>query len=174
MRNNWLIALALLAGTACSDGPTSPEARRPSGGGTPRFSATPSTTNEVVPFAIDVFVPCANGGVGEVVSASGRLHFLFVIVFNGAGGATFKSHSQPQGVSGVGQTTGVKYQGTGVTQDITSFGADFPITQTFINNFRFIGQGPGNNYLVHSTTHVTVNANGQITAEVNNVSVECR
>ena len=46
--------------------------------------------------------------------------------------------------------------------------------QTFVNNFRIVGQGTDNNFLVHQTFHVTVNANGMLTALVNNFSVECR
>ena len=48
------------------------------------------------------------------------------------------------------------------------------VQDTFINNFRIIGQGPGNNYLVHQTVHLTVNANGVVTASVSNSSVECK
>ena len=45
---------------------------------------------------------------------------------------------------------------------------------TYINNFRIVGQGNGNNFLVHETYHVTVNANGEATAYVDNFRVECR
>ena len=88
--------------------------------------------------------------------------------------ATVKGHFQPQGLTGVGLTTGDKYQATGVTQEIDHFGAGFPIISTFINNFRFIGAGPGNNLLFHEESHVTINANGVITALVDHISLECR
>jgi len=58
-----------------------------------------------------------------------------------------KVHFQPQGISGIGQTTGDKYQATGVTQD--EFGGSFAngqFEETSVNNFRIIGQGNGNNY----------------------------
>jgi len=29
---------------------------------------------------------------------------------------------------------------------------------TFVNNFRIIGQGPGNNFLVHKTLQIKINA----------------
>ncbi|MBI4420235.1 MAG: hypothetical protein HY560_05360, partial [Gemmatimonadetes bacterium] len=45
---------------------------------------------------------------------------------------------------------------------------------TYVNNFRIIGEGSGNNLLVHATSHITVNANGELTAVVDNFSVECR
>ena len=33
-------------------------------------------TNIKVPFSQNVFVPCANGGAGEILSISGKLHVL--------------------------------------------------------------------------------------------------
>jgi hypothetical protein len=43
-----------------------------------------------------------------------------------------------------------------------------------VNNFRIIGQGTGNNFLVHETFHITVNADGTMTASVDNFSVDCK
>ena len=128
--------------------------------------------NESVPIAVDVFVPCANGGAGELVALEGNVHMLLIITEN-ANHLSVKSHSQPQGVRGTGLTTGDKYQGTGVTQDhfTVNRGAE---TITFVNNFRIIGQGPGNNLLVHGVFHITFNANGEVTATVDNFSVECK
>ena len=137
--------------------------------------ATTFTDNVRVPINISVFVPCAAGGAGEIVDLSGPLHVLFHITVDNNGGVHIKTHAQPQGVRGVGQTTGDQYQGTGVTQDHFNVGSDgLPVTFTFVNNFRIIGQGPGNNSLVHETFHVTVNANGELTADVDNFRVECK
>ena len=128
--------------------------------------------NVRVPFELFVFVPCAAGGAGEVVSLSGPLHILFVTTIDSKGGFHAKSHFQPQGVSGYGETTGARYQATGVTQD--HFNGKVGFTSTFVNNFKIIGQGPNNNFLIHETFHVTVNANGEVTAEVVNVKVKCQ
>jgi hypothetical protein len=127
--------------------------------------------NESFPIAIAVFVPCADGGAGEVVVLEGDLHVLLTITEND-NHLSVKSHSQPQGISGTGLSTGDKYQGTGVTQD--HFTTGLGVTFTFVNNFRIIGEGPGNNILVHQTFHVTINANGVVTATVDNFSVECK
>jgi hypothetical protein len=128
--------------------------------------------NESFPVAIAVFVPCAADGAGETVVLEGNLHGLITITAN-KNHLSIKTHFQPQGLSGTGLTTGDKYQGTGVTQDhfTTGIGAT---TFTFVNNFRIIGQGPGNNFLVHENVHVTMNANGGVTATVDNFSVECK
>ena len=47
-------------------------------------------------------------------------------------------------------------------------------TQTFVNNFRIIGQGPGNNFLVHEVFHITINANGDVTVIHDSISVDCK
>ena len=162
------LALSLLAGLAL----TWTSIARP----TPaRAAAETFTDNEVVPINLVQFVPCAAGGAGEEVALSGELHLLFHITVDARGGVHVKTHANPQGVRGIGLTTGDKYQGTGVTQDHINVGADgLPVTYTFVNNFRIIGQGPGNNYLVHQTFHITINEHGEVTAEVDNVRVECK
>ena len=127
------------------------------------------TVNEFVDFNLPIEIECA----GDFVELQGQLHFLFHITQDD-NKIIVKTHAQPQGISGIG-TSGAKYQGTGVSQDI--FKGSFvngQFTATSINNFRIIGQGPGNNLLIHSTIHITVNANGEVTAEVNNSSVECK
>ena len=131
------------------------------------------TTNDFVPFAQVVFVPCANGGAGEVVLISGTLHIQQHITIND-NRANVKIHFQPQGAGGVGLTTGDTYNAVGVTQEQDSI----PITNgafefTFINNFRIIGPGPDNNLQVHQTVHTTVNANGDVTSTVDNTSIDC-
>ena len=166
----FVVAASLLG---CGDAVREPTGVSPA---SPRFSATTTTTNEQVPFSQLVSVPCANNGAGELVLISGTLHILTHQTISDAGHLQFKVHFQPQGASGVGLTTGDTYRATGVTQqtvtvDLTD-GA--PQEFTFINNFRIIGRGRDNNFLVHQTVHVTVNANGEVTSEVVNTSVECR
>ena len=129
------------------------------------------TDNVRVPINITVFSPCASGGAGEVVELSGTLHMLFHVTVDDSGGFHAKGHFQPH-VSGVGLTTGDKYQGTEVRQGLNIQGT-VGFELTFIRNFRIIGQGPGNNFLLHETFHVTVK-NGEVTAFVDNASIECR
>jgi hypothetical protein len=131
--------------------------------------ATAITLSLKLPIAFDVFVPCAAGGAGEFVSLSGTLHGLVHLTFDANGAFHAKFHDQPQRLSGFGQTSGAAYQGTGVTQDLLNTNPS-----TFVNNFRIIGQGPNNNFLVHEFFHITRNANEETTIIVDFVSVECR
>ena len=143
-----------------------------SGAGSAQAKATVFTDNVQIPINLFVFVPCAAGGAGEDVDLSGTLHVLFRTTFDSRGGFHSKFHFQPQGVSGTGLTTGDKYQATGVTQGTDNGKVGFE--STFVNNFRIIGQGPGNNFLVHGNFHFTINANGEVTAFVDNFRVECK
>ena len=101
--------------------------------------ASSFTVSSVFPIDLAVFVPCANGGVGEDVLLSGNLHDLIHVTVND-NSVHVKTHDQPQGISGTGVVTGDKYQATGVTQD--EFNTSFGVEETFINNFRIIGQAP--------------------------------
>ena len=132
------------------------------------------TTNEKVNVDIPVFIPCAVNGAGEFVLLSGSLHVLTTTTING-NKVSGKYHFQPQGIRGFGETTGDKYQATGVTQG--EFKGSFingQFTQTDINNFRIIGKGNGNNYLIHAVNHFTINANGKFTSVVNKFSSDCK
>jgi len=131
--------------------------------------------NDSTDINLTVFVPCAAGGAGELVDLSGPLHTLITFTING-NNVSGTAHFQPQGLSGTGETTGDKYQATGVTKD-TSFKLSLQngqANQTFVNNFRIIGSGAGNNFLVHEEAHITFNANGTVTVFHDNLSIECK
>jgi len=136
-------------------------------------AASTFLSNDKIPIVTLVFIPCANGGAGEYVQLSGCIHVVTSMTING-NNLRGKVHYQPQGIKGVGEVTGDKYRGTGVTQDEFkgSFVKGYEITS--VNNFRIIGQGKGNNFLVHTVFHITVNANGQITVVLVHAKGECK
>ena len=124
--------------------------------------------NSDVPINLDVVIP----KTGDTVHLSGSLHIVIDATGDSAGGSHITEHFQPQGVSGVDLTTGAKYQGTGLTKAqaiVTASGANH---LTVINNFKIIGQGPDNNYTVHTTLHLVTNANGDLTATVDNAKID--
>ncbi len=130
--------------------------------------------NDKTDINLSVFVPCAVGGVGEIIDLSGPLHTLISTTLTGNSVSGY-FHFQPQGLSGTGETTGAKYNGTGVTEQ--SFKSSLQNGQanlTYVNNFRIIGQGAGNNYLVHETLHITINADGTLTVFHDNFSIDCK
>src|SRR6266404_1669737 len=128
--------------------------------------------NQETDISLSVFVPCAAGGAGEIVDLSGPLHVLLTFTING-NNLSGRQQFQPQGISGTGETTGLSYQATGLTA--TSFAGSLvngQFTQTFINRFDIIGQGPNNNFTVHETLHITINADGTVTVFFDDFSVE--
>lgn len=162
-----LVLLGALLGMGCAESPVAVEELPP----LPNFAAVAETVNDFIPVSFGIFVPCAAGGVGEDVTLDGFLHILVSFTQTPDGNLRLKSLVQPQGVSGTGAVTGDKYQGTGVTQEVFTLGPGQG--QTFVNNFRMIGQGPGNNWQVHENVHIQVNANGVPTAFVDNFNVAC-
>lgn len=131
------------------------------------MSAFTETVITEVPFNVTV------NACGEIVVLAGMLRIFTHITQNG-NRFQVKEQFKPVRVTGVGLTNGVVYHAVGLTEDIiTSSVTDFPAEETFINNFRIIGQGPADNYQVHQTIHVTINANGEVTASVDNTSIKC-
>ena len=144
-------------------------------GGLPAYAAATSfTVSTETPVSISGFATCPDGSIGEVVDLSGDMHELFHVTVDDGGAVHVTSHDNPQGIVGVGETTGAKYQGAGVTLDHENQGSGgLPFTFTYVNNFRVIGQGPGNNFLFHENMDVTINADGTITASTDNARFTC-
>jgi hypothetical protein len=125
--------------------------------------------NTLVPVDVSVLVPCT----GDVVELSGPLHIVSSVTING-NQISGQSLTQPAGISGTDLTTGAAYRGTGDTA--TRFSGSLSngqFVETFVNNFKIVGVATAANYLVHETTHVTINANGSATAVVDNLSGTC-
>ncbi len=146
-------------------------------GSAPLQAQAITTTTSVripLPQPFQRFVPCAAGGAGELVDLTGTLHLLVHTTLDASGGFRSSVQSNPEGVTGIGLTTGDIYRGTGVTRRQINDEGTVGEERTVIGNFRLIGPGPDNNFLLHQNLNVTVNANGVVTAYVSNISVECR
>lgn len=138
-------------------------------------AAAEASTHITQPFNSSLLISCANGGQGETVALSGEVEIVSHSSTDANGGVHLSMHVRPSSVTGVGATSGLTYRGTGgglVSQFDAADG--FPAVYTMINNFRIIGQGPGNNVLMHMTIHVTMNDSGDQTAQVDLSSQECK
>jgi hypothetical protein len=129
------------------------------------------SSNGSVPLATSTFVPCANGGAGEVVNLTGSLHILSTITIDSAGGIHGTLLFNPQNVSGVGSVSGAGYRGTGET--VSTFSGNVGVASTLVNNFRLVGFGGAPSLQVHENVVLVVNANGTLTASVDHLSVTC-
>ncbi len=129
------------------------------------------TTNEIQPLDQVVVIPCT----GEIVHLTGELHVLTISTLSKRGMLHTESHFQPMNVVGVGETSGDVYHAVGITRsDMTlNTTGGFPVVTTLVNDFYIIGVGSAVNYRVHSTIQMTINANGEVTADVDNTTIEC-
>lgn len=128
-------------------------------------------SNETVSYAYSGFVPCANGGTGELLTGTIDVHNLITSTVNGnvdSGQFQF----QPQG-SLVGTITGDAYQLTGVTRGTYSESRQSgESTLTYVNSYQLIGPGSGNNLQVREIAHLTLDGD-DVVVQHDDLSIEC-
>lgn len=134
-----------------------------------------TTSNSRVDFT-DMLLPILPPCTPDIVSLSGTLHVLMHSTSDDNGGVHMVGWTQFQNLSGTSLFTGAAYRATEVYSDPflfngTSGGA---AEGTFLGNFRIIGRGQAQNYLVHFNMHMTFNANGEMTSSVDNTTMECK
>jgi hypothetical protein len=130
------------------------------------------TTNETQSLAFAGFVPCANGGAGEILAGTVEVHNLAVSTANGNNDRSqlqFQVHG-----SMVGAITGDIYRVAGVTKSTSHENAGSgQYDLSYVNNFRLVGPGPDNNLLVHEIAHVTA-IGDEVVVQHDNLSIDCR
>lgn len=136
--------------------------------------ATTTTTHVLFPFTPALPVPCANGGAGELVQFSGEVLVMNHVTTND-NHTTIRSHVQPQGITGVGLTTGDTYHINGGRRDISTSQTDGGGSTLMLHSItRLVGPGPGNNLLLHNIFHMTFNNNGELTSSQASFSSDCK
>ena len=128
--------------------------------------------NETVSYAYSGFVPCANGGAGELVTGTIDVHNLTTSTVNG-NVDSWQFQFEPHG-SLVGRITGDTYRLTGVTRGTYTDslrGGEY--TLTYVNSYQLIGPGPGNNLLVREIAHVTINGD-DVVVQHDDFTLECK
>ena len=133
-------------------------------------SASARAVTERVPFD---FVLAPEEACGEAIHLSGTLLAQFTFTETPGGNVEIGFHFSPQGITGVGLTSGATYHATGETLGTTTIKAKGGISDTFVNNFKIIGEGKTPNLLETDVIHLTVNANGEVTATVEKSTIRC-
>jgi len=123
-----------------------------------------------------VFVPCANGGAGEVVTGILKVHAVLGETVDDNGGFHFHGDVKLQGV-GIGSDTGDTYQ---LHADFPEFIADRvndSVGDGFNASIDFsvaaIGLGGAPNFHDNLRFQITQNANGVVTMDKQFTSVTC-
>jgi len=131
--------------------------------------ATTNTVSQKIPVSIVAFLDCT----GELVEVSGNLHVVTHETLNG-NRVTFTSHFQPMGLQGYGTVSGSMYNATGLTRQVNTVSLNGAQQSfTFVNRYHFVGTGGAASFYVKQTSHVTLNANGEVTSQVDNFDVTC-
>jgi hypothetical protein len=133
-------------------------------------SASATADTEKIPFD---FVLAPEEACGEAIHLSGTLLAMFSFTETPGGNVQIGFHFNPQGITGVGLTSGATYHATGETLGTTTIKAKGGISDTFVNNFKIIGEGSAPNLLETDVVHLTVNANGVVTATVEKSMIRC-
>ncbi|MGH9895609.1 MAG: hypothetical protein ACREA0_27230, partial [bacterium] len=114
-----------------------------------------ATTSTVIPFPSSaVLNPCN----GEQVNVGGNIHLSAGVTTDGSGGLHLRSHINNQDVSGIGATTGSRYQLPSTSHTSAYLGKATTFTATL--NSRFVAQGSTPNFSLRQVFHITVDANG--------------
>jgi hypothetical protein len=153
------LALAFPLG-ACDDTPTAVQ----DDGVAPAFAVF---DNDRFPFdATDIEV------CGELVDFSGEFHIVTSLTTTKSGNLHTTFHINAKG-TGIGQTSGTTYQWNDNIIEVVNEGT-LPLTITALNTWRLIGRGHAGNFVLKQRFHVTVNANGEVTALHDTFEVTCR
>jgi hypothetical protein len=131
-------------------------------------SATAATTVQRIPFETDV-TACN----GDTVHISGTLLETDSVTTTPAGGFTVAFHFQPQGISGVDQQTGVRFQATGLTRDLVVVTPAGGYAETFVNRFHIQATTGAQSFDVSETLHITVTPSGSVSVSFDNFSSTC-
>src|SRR5919108_1447123 len=161
MRHRFLaVSFALVFPlTACESTSTGPVTDN---GLAPAFAVI---ENDRFPFASTQFV-CT-----ELVDFTGEYHIKSSWTASNSGNLHFTFHINAKG-TGVGQTSGATYQWNDAIIEVYHDAA-LPFTATLIQTWKLIGQGAADNFVLKARIHVTINANGDVTAEHDSLEVTC-
>ena len=113
---------------------------------------------------IATFFPVFDSCTGEVVDFSGYVDWLISSDIDPSGSIHFVVQTNLADFSGVGETSGIKYQGTGHGGSVLNVQGPFPMEFTNNMDEQMISQGSAPNLTTTFKDHMTINADGSVTA----------
>lgn len=131
--------------------------------------ATTVTTNETLTLNSTTVNMCN----GDVVTLSGQIHIVTHTTADTNGGSHVKTHHNFENVEGTG-TLVLNYRAVSSNNHtVNNNGSNAQQEFTVVERVKLISAGPSDNYKLSVTVHVTINANGEATSEVTNVTADC-
>jgi len=125
-----------------------------------------------LPYSNVTIDPCS----GEYLAFDGYIHIVSRGDFDAASGVHALSVINTYQVDGVGLTTGTRYRLIGGSENTVNQHYDPDLANwsaTLVQSSRLVSAGAGDNRTVQFTTHLTVAANGEITAQPIEIRVTC-
>jgi hypothetical protein len=131
------------------------------------------TQHQLIEETYELSLPRVTECVGEPIMITSRTLVILqeVIIPGERFHGTF--HMSEQGSSGVGLVTGLLYQFVQSQNESVRIEGGLPYTGTAIFDRRVMSQGDTPNFHVHNVFHFTINANGELVVERNEVSRVC-
>jgi len=109
----------------------------------------------------------------QAIALSGPVHLSYEMAIN-KNSIHIHSHSNTQGVSGIGLVDGLRYNLVMGSNVEINLNGTAPVELMTNTDFALIGQGQAANLRVRLVSHTTVNANGNITVEFVKGSIVCQ
>jgi len=178
MRHTLLSLVPLLLATACADAAAPAPADSPAiipafasadGGG-----AQVTTQQQVIEETYVLDRPGVLACVGEPINITARTKIVLqqVVIPGDRFHGTFQMTEQ--GSSGVGMDTGLPYRFVQSQSESVRIEGGLPYTGNAIFDRRVISQGSAPNFHLHNVFHFTINANGELVVDRNEISRVCR
>jgi hypothetical protein len=138
--------------------------------GSAQASAVTETHHFSVPNNFTLINPCT----GDAIAFTGEFDSVVHVTITDSGHISVVSPGVLRNMSGTDLVTGQTFLNVGGSSNYESLDiSGFPIEYTINLISDYIGPGPGNNLIQHELIHVTIDATGQVTASVFEVSIEC-
>jgi hypothetical protein len=131
--------------------------------------ALASQKPEILRFPIDETMvnPCN----GESVHLTGTFQIVLHETQDASGGSHFIAEGNAKGIRGVG-TSGTQYRATGGFWDEFNTNGRTEVSNS-VSVFNIISKGPAPNFISEVNVKLTVNANGEVTAEFEHGNERC-
>jgi len=135
-------------------------------------NASDRTSIVAIPFDNTVFIPCANGGAGELVHITGLTNLLYTISWTDHG-FTYGYHATTYKIVGTGLTSGDTFTGSGNTEgQVMGAWVNEQWLSTFVDQLRLVNSKTS--FIVKSLYHVLVNPDGTVEVKLDGQSAECK
>jgi hypothetical protein len=129
-------------------------------------------SNQVLTLDFDADASCT----GEEVTGTLRLHQVVSSTTDARGRLHTQFHGNVQGGAVTGSSSGTVYRlvSTGHETDSALLDGPPPLHYTQTLTANLVSAGPLQNAVLHLVRHVTINADGTVTSEVERETLECR